>query len=220
MSEPGRSDRKHGFVRAPQSLVSGLGMIALGIFGVWAASDLPRGTLSEIGPGLLPHWLSIGVACCGLALLAAAFLRDGERLEPIALRAPAIVLLAIFAFAVTIRPFSFGSQSTPGLGLIIAGPLAVIVGGYASRDARFLDLLILALMLTAGCMLLFGDLLNLPIPIFPNAFIEAMSGKVSSKTMLRIAAGALALIGLALLFVRRRAPNDARIGVATHSMTS
>lgn len=220
MSEPGGSDRKRGFVRAPQSLVSGLGMIALGIFGVWAASDLPQGTLSEIGPGLLPHWLSLGVSCCGLALFVAGFLRDGESLQPIALRAPTIVLIAIFAFAVTIRPFSLGGLSAPGLGLIVAGPLAVVIGGYASREARFLDLLILALMLTASCMLLFGDLLNLPIPIFPNAFIEAMSGKISSKTMLRIAAGTLALIGLILLYVRRRAPNDARIGVATHSMTS
>lgn len=220
MSEPGGSDRNLGLVRAPQSLVSGLGMIALGIFGVWAASDLPQGTLSEIGPGLLPHWLSIGVACCGLALLVAGFLRDGEKLELIALRAPAIVLLSIFAFALTIRPFSLGSLSTPGLGLIVAGPLAVIVGGYASREARFLDLVILALLLTAGCMLLFGDLLNLPIPIFPNALIEALSGKVSSKAMLRMAAGALALIGLILLFVRRRTTSDARISVATHSTSS
>lgn len=208
-----------GLVRAPQSLVAGLGMIGLGLFGVWAASDLERGTLAAIGPGLMPHWLAVGVVACGGALLVAGFLNDGEALQPFPLRAPVIVTLAILAFAVTIRPFALGGTTLPGLGLIVAGLLAVIVGGYASHEARFLDLLILALLLTAGCMLLFGDLLNLPIPIFPNALVEAMSGKISSKTMLRIAAGTLALVGLGLMALRHRTARAERIDVAPHSMT-
>ena len=220
MSVPEGPDQPRGFVRAPQSLVSGLVMVALGLFGVWAASDLERGTLAQIGPGLLPHWLSIGVAACGLALFVVGFLHDGEKLQPIALRAPAIVLLAIFAFALTIRPFTLGGIATPGLGLIVAGPLAVVIGGFASHAARFLDLSILALMLTSGCMLMFGDLLNLPIPIFPTALVEAMSGKISTKLMLRIGAGALALVGLVLLFVRLRGARSERIGIAPQSSLS
>lgn len=209
-----------GLVRAPQSLAAGLAMIALGMFGVWAASDLDRGTLSAIGPGMLPHWLSIGVAICGLALVAVAFLHDGEAIQSFPLRGPIVILLAIFAFAVTIRPFSFGGVTSPGLGLIVAGPLAVLIGGYASHEARFLDLVILALLLTAGCMLLFGDLLNLAIPIFPTAVIQAMSGVIPSKVLLRIAAGVLALVGLGLLFFRLRGARSERVDVATHSMTS
>ena len=134
--------------------------------------------------------------------------------------ASAAVGLAILAFAVTIRPVSFGPVTTPGLGLIVAGPLAVILGGYASPEARFRELLILALLLTAGCMLLFGDLLNLPIPIFPTALIEAASGKIPSRMMLRLAAGALALIGLGLLLLQRRSSRRAGTDVARHSMTA
>ncbi|AWN39995.1 tripartite tricarboxylate transporter TctB family protein [Methylobacterium durans] len=211
---PGR-----GIVRAPQSLVSGLGLVALALFGLWAGSDLPQGTLRAMGPGLMPRWLSIGIGLCGISLLVAAFLKDGEPLASAAWRGPVVVTLAILAFAVTIRPFSLGPVSTPGLGLIVAGPLAVIVGGYASPEARLRELLILALFLTAGCMLLFGDLLNLPIPIFPIALVDALSGTLSSRTLLRLAAGLLAIGGLALLLVGRGQRRPA-VDVASHSMTT
>ena len=61
----------------------------------------------------------------------------------------------------------------PGLGLAFAGPLAILIGGYATPEARLRELVILALGLTPFCMLLFGDLLNLPIPIFPAALADS-----------------------------------------------
>lgn len=203
-----------------QNVVAGLGLILLGVFGVWATGDLPRGTLGAMGPGMLPHWVAVCVAVCGFALAVTGFVRGGEGLQSFGLRGPVVVVLAILAFAVTIRPVSFGPVTTPGLGLIVAGPLAVILGGYASPEARFRELLILALLLTAGCMLLFGDLLNLPIPIFPTALIEAASGKIPSRVMLRLAVGALALIGLGLLLLQRRSSRRAGTDVARHSMTA
>lgn len=208
-----------GLVRGPQSLVAGIGLVALALFGFWASGDLPQGTLRAMGPGLMPRWLSIGVGICGLGLVLAAFLKDGEPLSSAAWRGPVVVTLAIFAFAVTIRPFTFGGLMMPGLGLIVAGPLAVIVGGFATPEARLRELVILALFLTAGCMLLFGDLLNLPIPIFPVAVVDALSGTLSTRTLLRLAAGILALGGLALLFLERAQRRQA-VDVAHHSMTT
>lgn len=207
-------------VRAPQSFVAGIVLVLLGIFGIWAASDLPRGTLGSMGPGMLPHWVAIGVAVCGSVLVVTGLLRDGAGLQSFGLRGPLTVVLAILAFALTIRPFAFGSFATPGLGLVVAGPLAVVIGGYATPEARLRELLILALLLTAGCMLLFGDLLNLPIPIFPTALIEAASGRIPSRTMLRLGAGGLALAGLALLALQRRSTRRSRTDVAPHAMTT
>ncbi|GAB6845683.1 hypothetical protein HNR00_001294 [Methylorubrum rhodinum] len=215
----GTSSRR-GAVRAPQSLVAGLGLIGLGLFGVWASSDLDYGSLRAIGPGLMPFWLSIGVAVCGLALAIAGFTHDGAPLQSFTLRGPLVISLAILAFAVTIRPFAIGGIVTPGLGLIVAGPLAIVIAGYAGTEARFLELLTLALFLTAGCMLLFGDMLNLPIPIFPTAFIQAMTGVLPSRTLLRIAVGVLVLAGLVLLLVQRRSGRREPIEVARHSLTT
>lgn len=220
MSEPVGGSGARGIVRGPQSFVAGLGLIALALFAIWAGGDLARGTLGAIGPGLMPYGLALGVGLCGAALCVAGLLRDGAPLQAMPLRGPVVILLAIGLFAVTIRPFAFGSLSTPGLGLAVAGPLAVLVAGYASHEARFSELAILGLLLTAGCMLLFGDLLNLPIPMLPTALIQALSGTLPSRTLLRIAAGALALAGLVLLVVSRRSAKREPIDVARHSLTT
>ena len=115
---------RQGPVRAPQSLAGGLFLVALAALALWLSRDLSRGTLSAMGPGMLPDWLAIGVGLCGLALLVFAFLRTGEALERWSLRGPVLVVAAILAFAVTIRPFSIGALASPGLGLVAAGPLA------------------------------------------------------------------------------------------------
>ncbi|HEX8416747.1 MAG TPA: tripartite tricarboxylate transporter TctB family protein [Methylobacterium sp.] len=220
MSEPlAGSNEPRGLVRGPQSLVGGLALLALGAFAIWAGSDLPQGTLGAMGPGLMPRWLAIGVAACGLALVAAGFLKRGDPLPPVAWRGMVVVITAILAFAVTIRPVALGPVTTPGLGLIVAGPLAILIGGYASPEARLRELVILALFLTAGCMVLFGDLLNLPIPIFPTVVIEAVSGSISTRLLLRIAAAALAVAGL-LLVALGRATRRQPVDVAHHSMTT
>ncbi|MFC7665901.1 tripartite tricarboxylate transporter TctB family protein [Methylorubrum suomiense] len=108
----GTSSRR-GAVRAPQSLVAGLGLIGLGVFGVWASSDLDYGSLRAIGPGLMPFWLSIGVGICGLALAIAGFTHDGAPLQSFSVRGPVVITLAVLAFAITIRPFVLGGITTP-----------------------------------------------------------------------------------------------------------
>ncbi|GJE46451.1 tripartite tricarboxylate transporter TctB family protein [Methylobacterium soli] len=213
------SGRASTRIRGPQALAAGLGLVGLGIFGIWAGSDLPQGSLRSMGPGFLPRWLSAGIALCGLALAGSGLFKEGQRLPAIALRGPVVVMLAILAFALTIRPVTIGPLTTPGLGLIVAGPLAIVIGGYATAEARLRELAILALFLTAGCMLLFGDLLNLPIPIFPTALLEAFSGSVSPRLLLRAVAAGLGLIGLMLLALGRGARRRA-VEVVPHSMTT
>jgi hypothetical protein len=221
MSERSGDDRSgRALTPLSQNVAAGLGLVLLGLFGVWASADLPRGTLGAMGPGMLPHWVAIGVAACGAVLAATGLVRGGAGLQAVGLRGPVVVVLAILAFAATIRPTALGPVTTPGLGLMVAGPLTVILAGYASPEARFRELLILALLLTAGCMLLFGDLLNLPIPLFPAALVEAASGRIPSRVLLRLAAGALALTGLGLLLLQRRSTRRGGTDVTRHSMTA
>jgi hypothetical protein len=67
------------------------------------------------------------------------------------------VLGAVALFAAMIRP----------LGLVVAGPLAVIFAGAADRDSRPVELVIFALVLSASCIGLFKYVLGLPIPLAP-----------------------------------------------------
>jgi Tripartite tricarboxylate transporter TctB family len=214
-----RSDRpdRRGFLRGPQSFVAGLGLLALAGLALWLTSDLSQGTLGAMGPAMLPRWLAIGVGLCGVALVVLGLVRDGEPLERWNIRGPALVLVAILLFAATIRPFSFGPINLPGLGLIVSGPLAILIGGYATDEVRLRDLAILALSLTPFCMILFGDLLNLPIPVFPLAMADLFPGGWSQKQILRATAAVMAAGALLVFLTTRGRRKGAPIDVADHS---
>jgi len=213
----GLGPARTGPVRSPQGIVAGLTLVALAALALWLTRDLDQGTLNAMGPAMLPRWLAIGVGLSGLALLAFAFIKDGDALERWSLRGPVFVIGAIVAFALTIRPFAFGGGvSTPGLGLLFAGPLAIILGGYATPEARLRDLVLLALGLTPFCMVLFGDLLNLPIPVFPQALTTLFPADWSQKAVLRATAG-LMVVAAVILFLTTRNRRPAPVDVADHS---
>ena len=81
----------------------------------------------------------------------------------------------------------------PGLGLLIAGPARDHHRRLCDPGGRACAaLVILALSLTPFCMVLFGDLLNLPIPIFPQSFANLFPADWSQKDVLRATAGIMA----------------------------
>jgi hypothetical protein len=90
-----------------------------------------------------------------LALLFLAIIRKHGGFAASGLRGPFFVVAGIIAFALTIRLF----------GLVIAGPLAMVIGGFATPEVREGEILIFAAVMTAFCVGLFRYLLNLPIPI-------------------------------------------------------
>ena len=59
----------------------------------------------------------------------------------------------------------------PPLGLIVAGPLAVIFSSFADKDTRPLEVVVFGVVMTLICGLLFKELLNLPIPFDPAGLI-------------------------------------------------
>jgi hypothetical protein len=171
-----------------------------------------------MGPAMLPRWLAAGVGLCGLSLVVAGFVKLGDGLERWSLRGPFLVLVAILAFAATIRPLALGPIATPGLGLIVAGPLAIVISGFATNEVRVRDLIVLALSLTPFCMVLFGDLLNLPIPIFPQSLAQLFPADWSQKAILRATAGIMALAAIAVFLATwRRSGGTARVDVPDHS---
>ena len=210
--QPGQS-KTRGALHRSQNFTGGLFLIAVAALALWLTRDLSKGSLRSMGPAMLPDWLAYGVGACGLILIVSAVLKEREALEAWGLRGPLVVLVSIVAFAVTIRPFSLGPIAIPGLGLVVAGPLAIIISGFATSESRLRPLVVLALSLTPFCMVLFGDLLNLPIPMFPQSFADFFPGGWSQKAILRATAAAMALLAL-LLFATRRRKRTSKIDVA------
>jgi len=202
-----------GLVKGPQAVLGGLMLIALAVFAIWLVSDLSQGTLRAMGPAMLPRWLAIGVGICGVLLTFAGFAQEGHDLDRLSFRGPVMVVLGILFFAGTIRGTDLGFVHIPNLGMIAAGPLAMFIGGFATDDVRWRDLLILSLSLTAACMLLFGDLLNLPIPLYPQWLSDLYPAGWSNDMRMRVTAGALFVLSVLVYFVVP-AHKEAETGIA------
>ena len=70
---------------------------------------------------------------------------------------PLLVLGGVVVFGLTVRP----------LGLLVAGPLAIVVAAFASDEVRWKETLPFGALMTAFCIGLFKFALGLPIPLAP-----------------------------------------------------
>ena len=150
-----QTTERRRLVRAPQNFWAGTSLIALAAFSAWAGRDLDAGTLRFMGPGMMPRAVAVLVAAIGLGLVVASLVRAGDAMERWSLRGPLFITLGALGFALTIR--------APGLA--IAGPLVCIISGAASPDARWKELAIFGVLMTALCAVLFRYVLHLPVPI-------------------------------------------------------
>jgi putative tricarboxylic transport membrane protein len=105
----------------------------------------------------MPRVLATITGLCGIVMCASALAGRGAMMERWSVRGTALVLAGMIAFAATVRP----------LGLAVAGPLTVIISAFATQEARWREILLFGLALTAACIVLFKLLLRLPVPLAP-----------------------------------------------------
>jgi Tripartite tricarboxylate transporter TctB family len=177
-----REPAPRGLVKSPLDVAGGLFLLALAVIGFAGGFNLPTGTLSGIGSGLLPKTVALLIGAFGVFLVVQGLLVDGDSLEKWHLRGPVFVLGAVLLFAMVIRgsTLNFGgvlgvpvlaSVQVPALGLIVAGPLAVIVSALAEKSTRPLEIVVFATVMTVLSGILFKELLNLPIPFDPAGLV-------------------------------------------------
>jgi hypothetical protein len=174
--------RPRGLVKSPFDFASGLFLLALAALGLAGGFNLPTGTLSGIGSGLMPRVVAILVGAFGVLLIVQALLYEGNSVDRWHVRGPVFVLGAVLVFAIVIRgsTLNFGgifgipvlaTVKVPSLGLIVGGPLAVIISSLASKETRPLEIVVFAVVMTLACGLLFKEVLSLPIPFDPAGII-------------------------------------------------
>jgi len=132
-------------------------VIAVALFAFWQAADLPIGTLGGMGPGMLPKSLAVLFGVLGALLVLGSVFEAGPPLERWSIRGPVFVALAIVAFGLTVRP----------LGLVVAGPVAIVIAAPASEEVRWVETIVVGVLMTAICVGLFKFALGLPIPLAP-----------------------------------------------------
>lgn len=124
--------------------------------------DLEIGTLSDMGPGLWIRSILCLIMAFGFILIASSFSKSNSTVEKIHFRGPTFIAIAILSFAFMI----------PNFGLAVAVPSTVLIAGLASREARLIELLPLALGVTIVAIGLFPHLLgqSIPVLIIPGMF--------------------------------------------------
>jgi hypothetical protein len=179
-----RESAPRGMVKSPLDVAGGVFLLALAAIGFAGGFNLPTGTLSGIGSGLLPKTVAVLIAAFGVFLVVQGLLFEGDSLEKWHLRGPVYVLGGVVLFAMVIRgsTLNFGgvlgipvlaSVHIPALGLIVGGPLAVIVSSLAEKSTRPLEIVLFAIIMTMLSGILFKELLNLPIPFDPAGLVPA-----------------------------------------------
>ncbi|WP_296577254.1 tripartite tricarboxylate transporter TctB family protein [Phreatobacter sp.] len=164
-----------GLVKSPQDMFAGLFIIAFGLACLWASSNLSGGRGANLGPGSFPRGLSFLLMAVGGIIVFQALTVVGPRLEAWSIRGPVFVLGAVLIFAMTIRGTTLNipgigrTDLLPPLGLIVAGPLTLIVASLASTERNWTQTFIFSACMTAFCILLFKVALRLPIPVAPWA---------------------------------------------------
>lgn len=154
-------------IRSTQDLAAGIFMIVVAVIAMILSRDLSMGTLRQIGPGMLPISFAVICAFLGLLQIIGSMRFNGERFQGWSWRGVFFVLGGACVFALTIRGFDIGPISVPSLGLLVAGPLVMLIAGIAADDVKPLELVIFTVFMCTACILLFKYALNLPIPMAP-----------------------------------------------------
>lgn len=142
-------------VRVAQSeLISGMIFTAIGVGFALMAGEHRLGTAVEMGPGYFPLLLSLLLSLVGCILLFRAFLVRDTTEIPFKALPIALITLSLVIFALTINR----------LGVLVATFLATLIAAYAGDQFRWRSAIIMALVLSVFCWLIFIKAIGLPFP--------------------------------------------------------
>ena len=143
-------------LRDNQDFWSGVMLIAVGVTALVIARNYPFGTSLRMGPGYFPIVLGSILALFGLWFIVKAF-RSTEKIEQgWSLRALIVIPVSLVLFGILMTYGGF----VPALIVLIFG------SALASDEFNLLEVVLLTVGLTIGCIAVFIWGLGLPYPLF------------------------------------------------------
>jgi hypothetical protein len=144
-------------VKNKQDFVAGTIFAAFGVLGVWLGEDLAVGTITRMGPGYLPKFLSYALIIMGAFISVKAIRLGNSTIEPPRWRPLLFVLCPIVGFAFFIVT----------LGLVVSVFFVTFVSCFGTRDARLTGSLALSVFMAGFSAFLFVRCLGLPMQVWP-----------------------------------------------------
>jgi len=147
--------------RDHKDILAGGLLVAVGLWaGIYAWQSYALGTVTHMGPGMLPTVLGFSLAGIGMLILVPAFFRAGAPLLRPDYRQFVAVLGGLLAFALTVD----------GLGLVPAIFLMTMVAVLADDRLGIVGTLALAAGLSIIAVLIFRVGLRIPLDAFKWPF--------------------------------------------------
>ncbi len=144
-------------LKKPQDLGAAILFIVMGCVCLWFGRDYRYGTLARMGPGFFPitlSWLLIGF---GIVIAALAFsFSEGPKVARTNWRGLLIVVVAILLYGFLIN----------SAGLLVTAFVVPLVAAFASTEVRRKEAVILSLLVSIACVVVFVYGLRQPIPVF------------------------------------------------------
>jgi uncharacterized membrane-anchored protein len=147
------------FIRAPKEFWSGVLFLFIGGTFLALSTDLRFFRGRGIGEGMFPAIVAGLLVIIGAVIIARGVLAksDEEEGHPIAWKALAAIVVGVLLFGILIRT----------AGLLIAVPSLMLLVSPASSKFKIIPAVILAVVMTGFCWLVFIKGLGLPIPVAP-----------------------------------------------------
>jgi putative tricarboxylic transport membrane protein len=145
-------------VQNPQDVYGGMALILLSLVAFVASNDLPGMRGFAFGPGTAPRLFAFTLGILSLGVVVGGFLVAGPHVSSYKIRGVIFIIGSILAFAACIRP----------LGLVIASFATMIICAAAAEDVKWRETLLVAIVVTAFCSILFPYGLNLPFQLWPR----------------------------------------------------
>ena len=137
--------------------ISGAVLIAFGIAILVISWNYPAGSLTQMGPGYMPHIIAVALVAMGLGVMISDLRDTGPQYEePVHWRALIFICAAVLVFVVLIEP----------AGLVPAMFCAVAASKLANSRAGLTSIVIYSAAVTLAGWFLFIVALGLPLTVF------------------------------------------------------
>jgi hypothetical protein len=139
--------------------IGGVAVLLTGLVGWFFVREYPLRELSDFGPGFVPWATTIGMALLGAAMIVRALANGShETIRPSVGRPLLFVPLGMAVFACGLDT----------LGLFLTAALSVFVTTFASPESSLRERVATALALAALVTVVFGYLLGMTMPLWPE----------------------------------------------------
>jgi len=145
-------------VQNPQDVYGGMALILLSLVAFVASNDLPGMRGFAFGPGTAPRLFAFTLAILSLGVVVGGLLTSGPDISGYKIRGVIFIIGSILSFAACIRP----------LGLVVASFCTMVICAAAAEDVKWRETVIVAIVVTTFCSILFPYGLNLPFQLWPR----------------------------------------------------